>query len=183
MRATGIISLPDPLLPEPVMIGRPEHPLAPAFDKAREWQAEQERQLTDPQRRAFDTLKEKQETARQRQKDGIDAVRKQLEERAKNRAPNARLNFNPPILIADPYTQRQARFVIAAEKRLEKLDRTHAEERTNTLKGFERQREHTPTKPEQDKTAAWTKALLKTAEQERGKDRDRDRSDEFDKGR
>jgi hypothetical protein len=162
------------------MVGQPEHPLASAFERAREWEADQVRQLTDTQRRAFDTLKEKQQETWQRQKDGIDSVRRQLEERAKNRAPKARLNLNPPVLIADPYIRRQARFVIAAEKRLEKLDRRQAEERLKSLKTFESERENRP--PVKDRASkSWAEALRKTATEE--VDRSKDRSDDFDKPR
>jgi len=164
--------------------GPHEHPVGPAFDKAREWEAEQQRRLTEAQRRAFQEIKQRQEQERKKQHERLEAVREQLRERAKSRKPKAQLVLNPPVLVKDPYTARQARFVIAGEKRLERLDRRHAEERIRTLKAFEQERERQKAKPAKDLNASWKEALAKTAKQERSaKERGLDLSDDFGKAR
>jgi len=146
----------------------PEHPLGHAFEKARDWQADQERQLTDAQRHAFDDIKNRQALEKRRQQDRIDVVRTQLQEKAKARKPRGELNLNPPYLVADPYIRRQARFVIAAEKRLERLDRSHSDEQKKTLKEFEQERKKE--KAGKDFATAWKDALQRTARQENEKD-------------
>lgn len=165
------------------MAGPHEHPVGPAFDKARGWEREQERLLTDAQRRVFDDIKQRQEQERRRQHERLQAVREQLSARARNRKPKARLALNPPVLVKDPYTVRQARFVVRGEKRLERLDRRHAEERIKTLKTFEQEREKQD--PKKDLSQSWKRALAKAAEQERAHDREKSHElkRDFDKSR
>lgn len=157
------------------MIKPPEHPLGPAFEKAREWAAEQERRLTDEQRRVFEAQKHRQRIERQRQQERLETVRKQLDEKARKRQPKPELSLTPPVLVADPYVRRQARYIIAGEKRLAQLDRRHDVERIETLKRFESDR----AREEQERSgrnlaASWQAALQKTAKQEHARDRDRD---------
>lgn len=163
------------------MIKQPEHRVGPAFEKAREWAADQERKLTDDQRRAYDALRKKQALERQQQQERLDAFRSQLEEQAKKRRLKAELVLNPPIKTADPYVRRQAQNIIAAEKRLEQLDHRHADERLKALREFEQQRERQKSKPAKELTDSWKDALQKTARQEANKDRDLSR--DFDKSR
>lgn len=110
-------------------------------------------------------------------------MRSQLREKAKNRKPKGELKLNPPHLIADPYIRRQARFVIAAEKRLERLDRSHVEERNKTLKEFAKEREAQKTKPAKEFTNAWKEALQRTMRDENNRDDRRDLANDFDKTR
>jgi hypothetical protein len=161
------------------VIKLPEHPVGIAFEKAREWAAEQERRLTKEQRQVFDALKHRQGIERQLQHQRLEGIRKQLDENAKKRQPKPELSLTPPVLVADPYVRRQARYVIAGEKRLERLDRRHEGERHDTLRRFEQDREK---KQEKSLSASWRDAIQRTAMQERGREntqeikRDLDRS-------
>jgi len=164
------------------MIKPPEHPLAPAFEKAREWAAEQQRLMTDEQRQVFDALRHRQTIERERQQERLEAVRKQLDEKAKKRQPKPELSLSPPVRVADPYVRRQARYIIAGEKRLERLDRRHQEESFAALKSFEKEREEAERgKSGQNLSASWREALQRTIDRER--DRHRDRTHELDKSR
>ncbi len=164
------------------MIKPPEHPLGAAFEKAREWAAEQQRFMTDEQRDVFDALRHRQAIERERQHERLEAVRKQLDEQAKKRQPKPELALTPPVLVRDPYTRRQARYIIAGEKRLERLDRRHQEERFAALKSFEREREEAErSKSGQNLSASWREALRRTSDLEH--DRQRDRTHELDKPR
>ncbi|MGE0022073.1 MAG: hypothetical protein AB7S70_00390 [Hyphomicrobium sp.] len=166
------------------MIKPPEHPLGPAFEEAREWEAQQQKLLTEQQRGVLDALKRRQHIERARQQERLEAVRKQLDERAKKRQPKPELALSPPVLVADPYIRRQARYIIAGEKRLTQLDRRHQEERFSALKSFEKAREETErAKSGQDLSASWKKALQKTAAQERDHDRARENNLDLDKSR
>lgn len=162
------------------MIKPPEHPVGIAFEKAREWAAEQERRLTNEQRQVFEALKHRQGIERTRQQERLEAVRKQLDEKAKKRQPKPELSLTPPVLVADPYIRRQARYVIAGEKRLELLDRRHESERHETLRRFEQDREK-----QQDKSlsASWLKAVNRAATQEADRTQQRGLAKEIDKSR
>lgn len=150
---------------------QPEHALYPAFEKAREWAAEQERLLTEEQRQTFEAMKFRQGLERKRQHDRLEALRKQFDEKARKREPKPELALKPPVLVNDPYRRRQARYIMAGEKRLAALDMRHTNERTDALKKFEQER----AKSNQDKTLAgsWHKALQKTVQQEIGREQDR----------
>jgi hypothetical protein len=170
--------------------GPHEHPVGPAFDKAREWETDQARRLTNEQRRSYEDLKTKQDNQRRPRQERIDAYRRQLDEQAKNRKTKAELVHNPPVLVPDPYIRIRARLIIQGEKRLESLDRKHTAERIKLLKGFEKEREQPApdkslTKPDMTLTKSWQDALQKSGrnEADRDKDHSRDLTDDFGKGR
>lgn len=166
------------------MIKPPDHPLGPAFEKAREWAAEQERRFTEEQRRVFDALKHRQNIERTRQQERLEGVRKHLDEKARKRQPKPELSLSPPVLVADPYVRRQARYIIAGEKRLARLDRRHQEERFTTLKSFEKAREESErSKPGQSLSASWRDALQRASAQERMRDHTPEIRRDIDKSR
>lgn len=73
--------------------------------------------------------------------------------------------------------------MIAAEKRLEQIDRGHAEQRMKVLKTFEQAREQQRPVPDKQLSDSWKQALLKTAatERDRSKEKMRGMSDDLDK--
>lgn len=157
---------------------QPEHPLGPAFDKAREWEAQQETLLTEAQRRAFDDLKKSQAKKLEQDKQRLDAFKKQLDEQEKGKKPKLDLALRPPILTRDPFAGRVAGRVNSAERRHEQLEQRQAAERSELLKTFEKEREG---KEKPSLSDAWKKALEKSAQQE--KRIQRDLGDDFDKVR
>lgn len=167
------------------VIKQPEHPAGPAFDKARGWAEQQERSLTEQQSRVYEDLKKQQAIQKSQQQQRLDAFRAQLEEQAKKKKPLAELVLNPPVKTADPHIRSQTQNIMAAEKRLEQLDHSHANERTKLLQAFEQERERQQSRPARELTASWRDALQKSAQQEadRGRDRSRDLTRDFDKSR
>lgn len=165
------------------MIRQPQHPLSLAFEKARQWAEQQERQLTDTQRVDFERLKERQAYARQGQQKRLDALRGYIQRQDNERKPKPQLALKPPVLVADPYRRRAAAKIVTAEKRLHEMDEQHKTERVAALKAFEQERERRERAP--DLSASWKSALMKAAEQEasRDQDRSRDASDSFDRTR
>lgn len=161
------------------MIKPPQHPLRPAFDKARDWEAQQEKLLTDEQRRTYEDLKRKHTWKLEKDKERLDNFRKQLADRQKNQKPKPELALKPPVLTNDPYVRRQARYIINGDRRLELLKQRFDKERTDMLQKFEQEREKGD-KPKQ-LSKAWLDALSKTATQEKTKTRDL--GDDFDKSR
>lgn len=148
----------------------PEHPLKPAFEKAREWAREQEKLLGTRQREVFEAMKHRQTKEREIRQKWLDGVRTQLREREKNQKPKAKLELNPPVRVADTETRRLARLAIANEKRLERLDTRHHTEAIKMLQKFEQER----TKEKaNDLGNAWRKALQKTATHEADRNRDK----------
>lgn len=161
------------------MIKPPEHPLGFAFEKAREWELEQQPKLTEKQKRLFAELVNSQALERRKAQERLDAFRTQLREWAKKRKPKPELALKPPIHVPDPNIRRQARAAIAAEKRLERLDRQHTATRIRTLQEFEGERAGKPEKTAKSLANAWSEALKRTASQER----DRDQAKDLDKSR
>lgn len=159
------------------MIRPPEHPLGFAFEKAREWEREQQLRLTEAQKRSYSELVNRQAHERRLAQERLDVFRTQLQERAKRRKPKDQLLLNPPFRVADPYVVREARSAIAAEKRLERLDCRHREERRQVLQKLEKERDEA--QHGSKLTRAWTEALNKTVAQER----DRHQPKELDKSR
>lgn len=156
----------------------PKHLLAPAFEQARAWEAQQERLLTDAQRKIFDDLKQKQALKLKEDKERVDGFRKQLEERDRSKKPKAELALKPPILTRDPHAAREAQRLAAAERRNENLAARQAQEREDLLKTFEKARSG---KDKTSLTDTWQQALAKTARQE--KSLQRDLGDDFDRDR
>lgn len=166
------------------MIKPPKDPVGPAFEAAREWESEQERRLTDEQRRGYDGLKKKQARQRQQEQERLDAFKRELEEKAKRRSLKAELALNPPIRSADPHVRRLAQNAIAAEQRLEQLDRAHVAERIKTLRAYEQERERHKSMPTKSLGGSWLDAVNKTVQQERAREeRERDLGRDFDETR
>lgn len=148
----------------PPVIKPPEHPLGYAFQKAREWEAAQELRLTAPQRETFTALKVEQTKRLEKERERLDAFKAQLAEREKNKRPKAELRFDPPIKTRDVYEGREARAALAAEKRIDTLQRNQEAERIDMLKTFERKR-NAP-----DMTDAWAKAVGKASRDEQSRE-------------
>jgi hypothetical protein len=151
---------------------QPEHPLAPAFEKALEWAREQERLLTERQREVYEALKHRQAKEREIRQKWLDGVREQLREREKNQKPKAELVLKPPVHVNDPETRRLARLAIANEKRLERLDGRHRAEAVKMLQKFEQERAK---EIANDLGNAWLKAVSKAATQEKDRNREKER--------
>lgn len=147
----------------------PEHPLKPAFEKAREWAREQKKLLTDRQLEVFEAMKHRQTKEREIRQKWFDGVREQLRDREKKQKAKAELKLNPPVRAPDHETRRLARLAIANEKRLERLDRRHETETVKILQKFEQERANEKSNNLGD---AWLKALNKAAQHERDRDRD-----------
>lgn len=165
------------------MIRQPEKPLQPAFDKARDWAAQQEQLLSDAQRKVYDGIKNRHARERRQQEEKLTAMKEQLRELARNQKITAELALNPPYRTHDPYVRMLARKIIKAEKYVSDLDRTHHNERVKALKGFAQERAKDDKK--QELASSWEKAVMKAAKQEAVRDRDReiDLSDDFGKSR
>jgi hypothetical protein len=164
------------------MVGRPRHPLNPAFEKAREWETEQARHLTEEQQRSYTELKEKQAQERKAQERLLESVRQQLEERAKKRKEKAELVYKPPVLVRDPYEGRHEAFLAKGNSRLAKLDTEHTEERVKVLKEFEQERRRAKVKEEKDITGSWATAVRRAA-REQDNSAEKAHSHELDKSR
>ncbi|MFM9850232.1 MAG: hypothetical protein ACKVP3_24130 [Hyphomicrobiaceae bacterium] len=164
------------------MIGQPENPLRPAFEKAREWAREQERLLNDRQRQVFEAMKHRQATEREIRQKWLDGARDALREREKSKKPKAELVLNPPVRVADPETRRLARLAIANEKRLERLDQRHESESIKMLKQFEQERAKEAGK---SLSSSWLKAVSKatTHEADRAQEKEREKAKDFDRSR
>jgi hypothetical protein len=163
------------------MIKPPEHPLGPAFEKAREWAREQERLLTRHQREAFAALRHRQAKEREIRQKWLDGARAQLREREKNQKAKAELALKPPMRVADPETRRLARLAIANEKRLERLDARHHAEAVKLLQKFEQERAKENANNLGD---AWLRAVNKSAAQEHDRSREKTRErDPLDRSR
>jgi len=164
------------------MIGQPEHPLRPAFEKAREWAREQERQLTEQQRLVHDALRHRQAKELKSQKERLDRVRAELAEGDKRRKPKPELALKPPVRVADPQTRRLARLAIAHEKRLERLEQRHQTEAINALKKFEQERAKANDK---SLSSSWLKAVSKAAshEADRSPEKARDQTKDIERSR
>lgn len=161
---------------------QPEHPVGPAFEKAREWAREQERLLTQRQREVFNALRHRQNKEREIKERRLDGIRAELRERDKNRKPKAELALKPPVRVIDPETRRLARRAMAAEKRLERLDGQHQRETTKVLQKFEQER----AKENANSLGnSWLKAVNKAAQHEtdRSREQARDYTKEFDRSR
>jgi hypothetical protein len=157
---------------------QPEHLLGPAFDKAREWEAQQETLLTETQRRAYEDLKKSQAKNLEQDKQRLDAFKKQLDEQEKSKKPKLDLALRPPVLTRDPFAGRVAGSVHAAERRHGQMAQRQETERTDLLKQFEKERagKETPALAN-----SWREALAKSAKQE--KSIQRELGDDFDKTR
>lgn len=163
------------------MIKPPEHSAGKDFDKARDWIGQQERQLTDAQQRDYDQLKQRQDKERQKQQQRLDAIRRELEDKAKQRKLKADLTLDPPVRTNDPHVRRLAKNAVAAQKGVEDLARVHNDQKVKALEAFERQREHGKEKSKDFKNS-WTKAVEKAAKQT-GHTNQRDLSKDFDNSR
>jgi hypothetical protein len=154
------------------VIRQPQHPVKPAFDKARDWAAQQEQLLTEAQRRVYEGIKNRQERERRQQEEKIALMKDQLRELAKNQKLTPELALNPPYRARDPYVRMLARKIIKAEKYVHDLERNHEGERAKALKDFARERTKDDKKQELD--SSWHKAVVKAAQQEAARDRDRE---------
>ena len=154
------------------MIRQPQHPVKPAFDKARDWAAQQEQLLTEAQRRVYTGVKNRQELERRRQDEKIALMKDQLRELARNQKLTAELALNPPYRSRDPNVRMLARKIIKAEKYVHDLARGHEGERIKALKAFAQER--TKDDKKQELASSWEKAVVKAAQQEAARDRDRD---------
>jgi hypothetical protein len=161
---------------------QPEHPIGPAFEKAREWTREQERLLTERQREVYDALKHRQAKEREIRQKWLDGVREQLREREKNQKPKPELALKPPVRVADPEIRRLARLAIANEKRLERLDARHQGEAVKILQKFEQERAKAIAN---DLNSAWLKAVSKAANHEADRSREKalDHAKDIDRSR
>lgn len=168
-------SLAAAAIPALSMSFQPEHPLAPAFEKAREWAREQQRLLTERQREVFNALRHRQAKERELKEKRLDGIRAELREREKNKKPKAELALKPPVRVIDPETRRLARRAMAVEKRLERLDAGHQREATKVLQKFEQER----TKENANNLgSSWLKAVGKAAAQENDRSREKARERE-----
>jgi hypothetical protein len=164
------------------MIGQPEHPLRPAFDKAIGWAREQEKLLSERQRQVFEALKHRQAKEREIRQKWLDGAREALREREKNQKPKAELALKPPARVQDPETRRLARLAIANEKRLERLDTRHQTERVKALQVFEKERAK---EKANDLGSAWLKAVNKAAthEADRAREKEHEKAKDLDRSR
>ncbi len=155
--------------------------MKPAFDKARDWAAQQEQLLTDAQRRVYQGIQSRHELERRRQEEKLTLMKDQLRELAKNQKLTAELALNPPYRARDPYVRMLARKIIKAEKYVHDLERSHERERVKALTSFAQER--TKDDKKQELASSWKKAVVKAAEQEATRDRNReiDLSDTFGK--
>jgi len=166
------------------MIKQPDRPLGPDFDKARDWVAQQERQLTDRQRKDYDKLKQQQNQQRLEQQQKLDRARRELENTRKRKQAKPELALNPPGIVPDRTTNRLARDALAAQNGLASLDRRQADERIKKLKEFEQQRAQ-DRKTGQKLESSWERAVGKAARQEadRGLEQSRNLTKQFDRSR
>jgi hypothetical protein len=159
---------------------KPQHPLGPAFQKAREWPLAQQRLLTARQREVFAALKHRQTRERDLKEKRFEALRTELREREKNRKAKAELAFKPPARVFDPEMRRLARRAIASEKRLERLDVRHQAEAIKMLQKFELER----AKDNANNLGnAWLKAVNRAATHEAARRQEKVKSKDFDRSR
>lgn len=171
------------------MIKPPERPVGPDFDKARDWAGQQERLMTEAQRRDYDKLKQQQARERLEKQQELDKFRKELEKSARQRQTITELVYNPPVKMADPHVKQVIANVFAAEKDLSKLDDLHKDQRIKKLEVFEQQRSQSKEKASKNLNAAFSKAAqdrslkrafdkaarLEAARAQRERDHERDR--------
>ena len=174
---------PFPLLAGLAVDRPPKHPLQPAFQEARGWLDQQERLLTEAQRRVYDATIKRHAKERSHEAQKLSAMKDQLRQLAKDQKLEAELVLKPPVRIRPPFVRTLAHKIIKAEKSISELERTHHNERMTLLKDFEQQRLKDNKKG--SLASSWGQAVLKAAKQEaqRSKDRDIDLSDSFDKSR
>lgn len=152
------MSLPPSLKP-------PSRPLAPDFEKARQWIAFQERQLTKRQALDYAALKEQQAKARETLKEKREEARKALKEHDGKGPGKPALALNPPSRAPDAERTRLAQYAMALDRAHEKLVGEHHEERYKALQGFAAERE----KGKEAKTefeSSWARAVGDAARQE-----------------
>lgn len=165
------------------MIKPPEHPVGPDFDKARDWIAQQESQLTEKQQQDYDKLKQKQEKQRKEQQQKLDSYRRELEEKARQRKAITELVYHPPVKSADSNVKRLVTKALAAEKDLSNLEHVQKNARITALKTYEQQRNQDKQKTSKDFKESWKNAVEKVARQESTRNRERGLSRDFNKSR
>lgn len=164
-----------------------DNPLATAFDNARGWMEEQERLLTEQQRVAYEATKSRQALQRRQEQERLDAHRAQVEEQAKKKKLKTELALKPPVAVKDPNIEREIKNLLAAESRLEAMDRAHIEERVDALKKFEHERDRQDKRDnaKHSMDEAWARAVSNASRHEAARPhqkthdnmRDHDRSD------
>ena len=161
----------------------PKHPLQPAFQEARGWLDQQERLLTEEQRRVYDAAMKRHAKEQTHDQQRLTSMKDQLRQLAKDQKLEAALVLKPPVRVRPPFVRTLAHKIIKAEKSISDLERTHRDERLRLLKRFEEQRAKDNMKG--TLASSWGQAVLKAAKQEiqRPKDREIDLSDSFDKSR
>lgn len=143
----------------------PERPLAPDFEKARQWVAFQERQLTKRQALAYAELKERQAKARDALKEKREDARKALKEHDAKGPGKLALTLSPPGRVPDAERSRLAQYAIALDRAHEKLVTEQHEERHTALKAFEAERE-AGKDAKSDFESSWARAVGDAARQE-----------------
>jgi hypothetical protein len=149
----------------PAMIKPPARPLALDFEKARQWIAFQERQLTKRQALAYGELKERQARAREALKDKREDARKALKDHDAKGPGKPTLALNPPGRVPDAERSRLAQYAIALDREHEKLVTGQHEERFTALKAFEAERE-SGKEAKSEFESSWARAVGYAARQE-----------------
>lgn len=143
---------------------------------ARDWVGQQEKLLTDAQKRDYDKLKQQQDKERQQQQQKLDQYRKDLNQAAKQRKAISELVYHPPSQMKDSKTKEIIASVTAAEKELAKLFELHKEQKVNALKAFEQDRHREAERVKgaiemtsKDFNESWKRAVEKTTDREQKK--------------
>lgn len=118
----------------------PDKPVGPAFDKAADWIAYQETQLTDEQRRRYEERKKEQEKRRKDERQKLDALLQQHEEIKKRQRLNAKLHLAMGATRGNPALQEKVQQIRQQKDVTERLDEQIEQERVAELRKFEQER-------------------------------------------
>ncbi len=118
----------------------PEKPARPAFDKASDWIAHQETQLTEEQRRRYEEQKKAQNQNREEERKKLDALVAQHDEIRKNRRIAAKLHLAMGAARGNPALQEKVRQIQNQKEVTERLGEQIEQERIALLRNCERER-------------------------------------------